>query len=125
MDSNNIRLSDGNFDYATINAILASRIANAGVPYVTASNGCGLGGAESFWTCITVSLDARCDWANNIFENSRFARFELTVVGNKFSIGLFSGGCKSDFTKKKWRKTSCYTVADAADKISAFCLANA
>lgn len=115
-------------DYATANALLASRVQNAGVPYVSSTAG-ALGGP--FWVCLTVSLDLKGTWAHNIFENSRFARFAVTVVGpyvegvgGKFEVELFSGGHKADFSKKAFRKFRVASLEEAADRVALWALAN-
>lgn len=125
-----VSLGNGKPDYATINALLASRIHNAGVPFVRVSEG-SLGG---FWTCVTLSLDARETWNYNILENSRFARLSVTVEGvvgarvardeARFVVELFSGGGRQ-FTNKKFRKFRANTLEDVADKIADWALLNA
>lgn len=108
--------------YAGANAVLASRIHNAGLPYVSAS--CGSINDRSFWACVTLSLDPKESWSHNILQNSRHAKLSIVVEKNRFVVECFSGGCKRDFTKKPFRKFRAATLEDVADRIAAWALVN-
>lgn len=128
-----IKLPDafGGYDYATSAALLASRIHNAGVPFVQASKG-RFGG--TFWLCVSLSLDARDTWAHGIYENSRCAKLAVTLDGKvgarvasdeaKFVVSCFSGGSKRDFPNKAFRKFRVRTLEEVADRIADWALVN-
>jgi len=86
-------------------------------PYFNASTS-SLGGSR-FWARITVSLDARENWANKIFENSRYVHLSLTVENGKWVVDRFSGCHKSELSKP-WRKTSVLTLEDVVAKVNAW-----
>lgn len=123
--------SEGRADYATANALLASRIFNAGVAYVRASES-SIGGP--FWTSVTLSLDPKTEWNHGILQNSRHARFAVTVEGKvgarvardeaRFVVECFSGASKRDFPSKAFRKFRAKTLEEVADRLADWALVN-
>jgi hypothetical protein len=72
-----------------------------------------LGGPTRASAMITVSLDPKNDWINDILQNSRYFNMSYNIDG---TLELFSGGHKMP----KFRKTKAKNVEDAIGKINKF-----
>ena len=71
-----------------------------------------LGGKERPSVMLAISMDEKNTWQNNIFENSRYARFHITHDG---VIELFSG-----WKLPKFRKSRFKNIEDVVKKINLF-----
>ena len=93
------------------------------IPYVNASYGCRLV-PEKLWLCITVGLDAKGTWGNNILENSRYGRLQVVIRGDKFVVEYFSGSLPRHLGAK-FRKCSVRTIGEVVEKIASWTLGGA
>jgi hypothetical protein len=82
-------------------------------PYVFVQKS-ALGGAENVSILITVSLDAKENWHNQILQNSRYFMIHFS---NKGVMDQFSGNVSG---KDRFRKTRVKSVDEALTKINAY-----
>jgi hypothetical protein len=75
-----------------------------------------LGGPENVAILFVASRDPKHKWANDILENSNYARFHLD---NKGVLEQFSGHMQHGDLKTKLRKTRVKDAAQAAAKVNA------
>lgn len=73
-----------------------------------------LGGEDRVTILISLSLDKRSTWYNDIYENSRYMRFHLDNDGTLEQFGL------SHTITKKFRKTNAKSVDEAINKINKY-----
>ena len=99
------------FDTDSVDAWIEKIKNGIKVPYITVKNST-LGGFPTIM--ITVGLDAKETWINNIFENSRYGRLTLDPNG---TLEMFRASWK---TGKKMRKTKVKTPEDVVNKINAW-----
>lgn len=66
---------------------------------------------------LAISLDPKKEWANNIFENSRYLRFSIDPDPSKSNVELFT---KSHKIEQKFRKQKAKTTKDVINKINKY-----
>lgn len=75
-----------------------------------------LGGVERASVMISLSIDPKESWVNNIKENSRYANFHIQRARNGYTAENFSGGIHRE--AGDFRKTTKNTVAELVKKIN-------
>lgn len=100
------------FDSATVNEAIEKMKNGIKAPYVSVGAR-SLGGAANLGIYLSISLDDKKDWVNNIKENSRYYLMSFQKDG---TLELFSGGLR----EVKFRKTKAKSVDDAIAKINKF-----
>ena len=88
-----------------------------GIPHVNASAGC-LERDKNLWLCLTVGLDAKGTWANNIFENSRYARLQVVCDSDGLFVVEYFSGSLPRHLGKKFRKCRVKTLGDVVSKVT-------
>lgn len=71
-----------------------------------------LGGKDRSSIMISISLDPKNEWPNNIFQNSRYMQFSLDYEG------ILEQFTKSYKIEKKFRKARPKSIEDAIKKIN-------
>jgi len=84
----------------------------AGIPFINIVKST-LGGPQRVALMIKLSLDKKENWANGIFENSRFAHLSLSSTGE---LEMFTRGRAMN----NLRKTQVKTPGEAVKKIAAW-----
>lgn len=104
------------WSYENIDEIIQKLNSGIHAPFLHFSKSM-LGGRDRASIAIALSLDPKNTWKNNIFENSRYARFFFEMNG---TINQISG-----YGTSKFRKIRVSSVEAAIAKINAFVQANA
>lgn len=103
-------LNESVFTVDNINSWIEKLKQNIKAPYLQIETST-LGGIERPTIIITLSLDKKEEWKNNIFHNSRYMMLSLDYNGK---LENFSGNML------KMRKSTVKTVDDAITKINEF-----
>lgn len=106
-------ISDPIFDANTAKSFAEKIKKEIDVPFITAEVS-KLGGEKNTSIIIRISLDPKDEWANNIYQNSRFLMFHITQPN---IIELFA---KAYTVKEKFRKSRVKSDTDAISKINAY-----
>ncbi len=90
-------------------------------PYVSARIST-LGGYGRASLMMAISLDPKENWANHIFENSNYMRFDLSQDGilNQFVFSIYDKSRNRIRSIKKFRKTMVQSVDEMIAKINKY-----
>ena len=104
--------TDDLFDKSNVEAARKQIERQVNAPYIKV-NSSTLGGRPAL--IISISLDEKQDWINNIYENSRHTRFHLEPGTNKSNLEQFQVHHE---LKPRFRKSKVKTVDAAINKIN-------
>ena len=108
--------SEPRFNVTSADEWIAKLKAEIKSPYVAISKGTlgNSNGRDRTSIMMTVSVDPKDKWQNNILQNSRYFQMSITYDG---ILSMFSGGWRD---AKKFRKTNVKDVQEAINKINKY-----